>query len=71
MRNAVVVTATVLRFTTLYALVLWVAAATAQPYPSKPITLLHAYSAGSGCAVLLRTLAESAGKFLPQTVMQH
>ena len=35
-------------------------------YPDKPITLLHAYSAGSSSSAVLRTLGEIAGKALGQ-----
>ncbi len=38
----------------------------AQNYPTKPITLLHAYSSGSSSSVLLRTLGEISGKALGQ-----
>lgn len=37
-----------------------------QPYPERPITLLHAYSPGSSSGVILRTLSEFAGKSLGQ-----
>ena len=37
-----------------------------QPYPDRPVVLLHAYSAGSSSSVLLRTLGEYAGKSLGQ-----
>lgn len=37
-----------------------------QPYPDRPITLLHAYSPGSSSSVILRTLSEFAGKSLGQ-----
>ncbi len=51
-----------------------VAPAAAQPaapgagpvYPDRPVTLLHAYSPGSGSSVILRSLAEFAGKSLGQ-----
>lgn len=45
------------------------APAAAQTYPSKPIILLHAYSAGGSSAVLLRALAESGGKALGQRII--
>ncbi len=41
----------------------------AQPYPNKPVTLLHAYSAGGSSSVILRALAESAGKSLGQRMI--
>lgn len=40
-----------------------------QAYPNRPITLLHAYSAGGSSSVLLRALAEIAGKALGQRVV--
>ena len=42
---------------------------TAQNYPDRPITLLHAYSAGGSSSVLLRSLAEIAGKALGQRII--
>ena len=45
---------------------LCVAPATAQNFPEKNITLLHAYSPGSSSAVLLRSLADAAGKTADQ-----
>lgn len=41
----------------------------AQAYPNKPITLLHAYSAGGSSSVLLRALAEIGGKALGQRIV--
>ena len=38
-------------------------------YPNRPITLLHAYSAGGSSAVILRALAENAGKALGQRMI--
>ncbi len=38
-------------------------------YPNKPITLLHAYSPGGSSAVILRALAENAGKALGQRMI--
>ena len=40
-----------------------------QAYPNRPITLLHAYSAGGSSSVILRALAESAGKALGQRMI--
>lgn len=40
-----------------------------QAYPNRPITLLHAYSAGGSSAVILRALAENAGKALGQRMI--
>ncbi len=40
--------------------------AAAQKYPERPVTLLHAYSAGSSSSVLLRKLADHAGASLGQ-----
>jgi tripartite-type tricarboxylate transporter receptor subunit TctC len=52
----------------------WAAPVAAQStapnaYPNKPITLLHAYSPGGSSAVLLRALAELAGKSLGQRMV--
>ena len=60
--------------TLVMALLLCAAEASAQPlplgggqvYPDRPITILHAYSSGSGSSVILRTLGEIAGKSLGQ-----
>ncbi len=41
----------------------------APAYPTKPITLLHAYSAGGSSSVLLRALAEIGGKALGQRIV--
>ena len=35
-------------------------------YPERPVTIYHAYSAGSSSSVLIRSLAEYAGKTLGQ-----
>jgi len=43
--------------------------ATAQNFPDKNITLLHAYSPGSSSAVLLRALADAAGKTLGKKIV--
>ena len=40
-----------------------------QVYPDRPITILHAYSPGSGSSVILRTLAEIASKPLGQRII--
>jgi tripartite-type tricarboxylate transporter receptor subunit TctC len=45
------------------------AGAPAQNFPEKNITLLHAYSPGSSSAVLLRALADSAGKTLGKKIV--
>lgn len=45
------------------------ASAAAQNYPEKNITLLHAYSPGSSSAVLLRALADAAGKTLGKKIV--
>jgi tripartite-type tricarboxylate transporter receptor subunit TctC len=44
-------------------------APTAQLFPSKPITILHAYSAGGSSSATLRLLAEISGKALGQRVI--
>ncbi len=49
--------------------VLGVAPATAQNFPEKNITLLHAYSPGSSSAVLLRALADAASKTLGKKII--
>jgi len=43
--------------------------ATAQNFPEKNITLLHAYSPGSSSAVLLRALADTASKTLGKKIV--
>lgn len=48
---------------------LCVAPATAQNFPEKNITLLHAYSPGSSSAVLLRALADAASKTLGKKII--
>ena len=45
------------------------AATGAGAYPNKPITLLHAYSAGGSSSVLLRALAEISSKALGQRMI--
>lgn len=45
------------------------AGAQAQNFPEKNITLLHAYSPGSSSAVLLRALADAAGKTLGKKIV--
>ena len=47
----------------------WVAPVMAQNFPEKNITLLHAYSPGSSSAVLLRALADAAGKTLGKKIV--
>jgi len=44
-------------------------AAAADNFPEKNITLLHAYSPGSSSAVLLRALADAAGKTLGRKIV--
>jgi tripartite-type tricarboxylate transporter receptor subunit TctC len=41
----------------------------AQPFPSKPITILHAYSAGGSSSATLRLLGEISGKALGQRIL--
>jgi len=70
-RSLAIFPATLLSNTALCALA-FVQSATpvaAQPYPDRPITLLHAYSAGGSSAVLLRALAEFGGKALGQRII--
>jgi tripartite-type tricarboxylate transporter receptor subunit TctC len=43
--------------------------ATAQTYPTHPITLIAPYSAGSGIDIMARMLAESMGKQLSRSII--
>ena len=71
MRSVAIFPATSLRNTALCLLAFaqWATPVAAQPYPDRPITLLHAYSAGGSSAVLLRALAEFGGKALGQRII--
>ena len=51
------------------ALVLGVAAATAQPYPNKPIRVIVPFAAGSGTDVMTRVLMEDVHKGLGATIV--
>ncbi|MBL8674670.1 MAG: tripartite tricarboxylate transporter substrate binding protein BugD [Rhodospirillales bacterium] len=48
---------------------LWSAAATAQTYPTKPVTMVVAYAAGGPTDTIARLLAERMGRSLGQTVI--
>jgi tripartite-type tricarboxylate transporter receptor subunit TctC len=47
----------------------WAGAATAQTYPSRPITLVIPFAAGGPTDVLGRTMAQRMGEILGQTVV--
>jgi tripartite-type tricarboxylate transporter receptor subunit TctC len=43
--------------------------ATAQPYPNKPIKFIVPFTAGSATDIVARTVAESMGKSMGQTIV--
>ena len=54
----------------LLALLLWLSATTlAQTFPDRPINLVVAYTAGGSTDVVMRVLADIAGKHLGQRVI--
>jgi tripartite-type tricarboxylate transporter receptor subunit TctC len=53
----------------LAALVGWTAPAIAQEYPSKPITLMVPYAAGGPTDIVARSLGQTMGKALQQTII--
>ncbi|HET7097881.1 MAG TPA: tripartite tricarboxylate transporter substrate-binding protein [Casimicrobiaceae bacterium] len=53
----------------LAALVGWTAPAIAQEYPSKPITLMVPYAAGGPTDIVARSLGQTIGKALQQTIV--
>ncbi len=48
---------------------LWAAQASAQSYPTRPVTLVAPYSAGSGIDILARMFGESLGRHLGQPIV--
>ena len=48
---------------------LWSPAAVAQPYPSRPVTLVVPYAAGSGVDILARILTAKLGERLGQPII--
>ena len=56
-------------FLSMVALLLAAAGAVAQPYPAKPIKFVVPFSAGSATDIVARTVAESMGKSMGQTII--
>ncbi len=54
---------------TFVSLALAAASALAQPYPAKPIKFVVPFSAGSATDIVARTVAESMGKSMGQTIV--
>jgi len=47
----------------------WSSAAFTQPYPSRPVTLVVPYAAGSGVDILARVLTAKLGQRLGQPII--
>ncbi|MBM3573388.1 MAG: tripartite tricarboxylate transporter substrate binding protein, partial [Alphaproteobacteria bacterium] len=49
--------------------VVWSAEASAQPYPSRPVTLVAPFAAGSGVDVMARRIAANLSPRLGQPII--